>query len=93
MTDTERYVNACHAIQSGVAFEQSRGSQDGTPKHLRVGVNTSKCDMAALVRILIGKGLFTEAEYVKELADEAEREVKRYEDRIFETYGTKVTLK
>ena len=84
----QRYLAACHAIQTGVAFEQSRGSDDGTPKHLRTGVNIAMCDHAALVRLLIAKGLFNEEEYTAALADEAEEEVKRYEDRL----GGKVTL-
>lgn len=75
----QRYLAACHAIQTGVAFEHSRGSEDGTPKHLRTGVNIAMCDHAALVKLLIAKGLFT---------DEAEEEVKRYEERL----GGKVTL-
>jgi hypothetical protein len=46
MTDEKkmaaRYLDACHAVQSGVAFDQARGSDDGSPKHLRTGVNLCK---------------------------------------------------
>lgn len=87
-----RYRGLCHAVQTGVQFEQTRGSQDGSPKHLRTGVNMSKCDHAALVRLLVAKGVFTDLEYITELVLEAEREVKRYEDRILEQYDVKVTL-
>ena len=78
-----RYHAAGHAIQSGVAYEMTQGdAAAGTsPKSLRTGVNLSKCDQAALVRLLMAKGVFTLDEYEQELADEAEREVQRYEDR------------
>lgn len=81
MDDNERYINACHAMQSGVAFTMQT-SKECEPKHLRVGVNSALCSHAALVRILIAKGFFTEAEYVKEQADEMEREVARYANSI-----------
>lgn len=84
----QRYLAACHAIQSGVAFEHSQGSTDGTPKHLRTGINIAMCDHAALVKLLVAKGLFTDEEYTAAIADEAEEEVKRYETRI----GDKVKL-
>jgi hypothetical protein len=40
---------------------------------------------AAIARLLIGKGIITLAEYEAAVADEMEREVKRYEDRIDST--------
>jgi hypothetical protein len=40
------------------------------------------CDHAALVRLLIAKGVFALEEYSKEIADEMERERERYELRI-----------
>lgn len=92
MGDQERYLAACHAVQSGVAAEHSRGSTSGTPKHLRTGLDIRACDHAALVRLLVAKGVFTAEEYGKEIADEAEREVKRYESRLTEMTGVKITL-
>lgn len=82
MTDTERYLSAVHAMQTGVALDQSRGSNDGTPKHLRVGINSALCDHAALVRLLIERGLFTQDQYTKAIADEMEQEKQRYEERL-----------
>lgn len=75
------YTELCHAMQSGVAFEQSRGSQDGTPKHLRVGINVAMCDHAALVKLLVEKGIITDEEYAKAIRDEMRAEVDRYEER------------
>ena len=40
------------------------------------------CNQAALVRLLISKGLFTMEEYSAEVLAEMEREVERYEKRI-----------
>jgi sirohydrochlorin ferrochelatase len=83
MDDKERYMEAAHAMQSVVAAVMGMGDlEETTPKHLRVGVNSALCSHAALVRLLTAKGLFTEEEYVKEVADEMEREKERYEKRI-----------
>jgi hypothetical protein len=76
-----RYQAACHAMQSGVALEHSQGARDGEPKHLRVGVNSALVTDAAVTRLLIEKGVFTEQELAIALADEMEREVERYEHR------------
>jgi hypothetical protein len=85
--DRERYFRAAHAMQSGVAADQAMGSDDGSPKHLRTGVNSALTNQAGLVNLLIAKGVFTEEEYVKAIADEMEAEVKRYEDRLSEGRG------
>jgi len=82
MDDWQRYLDAAHGMQSGVATMMARGDSQTDPKHLRVGINAAMCDHAALVRLLIAKGLFTQAEYTKELADEMERERDRYEREI-----------
>lgn len=93
MDDAHRYVDALHAVQSGIQAEMEFDSGETTPKHLRVGVNAAHCDHAALVRLLMNKGLFTEDEYRKELADEMEREKRRYEDRLSRHYnGKQITL-
>ncbi len=79
--DRHRHRRAQHAMQSGVAYEEAQGSPAVAPKHLRVGVNTALSDAAGLVHHLIDKGIITEAEYTKAVADEMEREVERYEAR------------
>jgi hypothetical protein len=85
----ERWHKAAHAMQTGVAYEMAAGKNDATtPKHLRVGINAAMVDHAGLVRLLIAKGVFTEAEYTATIADEMEAEVERYQNRI----GSKVTL-
>ena len=86
-SDSNRYLAAMHAMQTGVAYELARDPSSGTPKHLRVGVNTAMCDHAALVRILVAKGIVTDAEYATAIADEMEREKQRYEEKINEMYS------
>lgn len=87
-----RYGAALHAMQSGVKFEQENGSTDGTPKHLRVGINSALVDNAALTKLLIDKGIITALEYVKALAEGMEAEKARYEALLSMRTGKKVTL-
>jgi hypothetical protein len=92
----KEYRALVHAMQSGVAMKMNKdgGPESGetSPKHLRVGVNSAMCDHTALIRLLIKKGLFTEAEYFEEIMDEMEREVERYEKTLSEEYGISVRL-
>ena len=92
----KEYRALVHAMQSGVAMKMNRdgGPESGetSPKSLRVGVNSSMCDHTALVRLLIKKGLFTEAEYFDEILAEMEREVQRYEKELSEKYGANIKL-
>lgn len=83
----DRYLAALHAMQTGVAIEQARGSRDGEPKHLRVGINSAKVEIGALAALLIEKGLFTRDEYTAAVADAMETEVAAYEQRIQEQVG------
>lgn len=90
MTDNlvARYERSIHSMQTGVKMELNRDlAEHGANleyfiKHLRVGNNARACDHAALVRILIAKGLFTEEEYCAALADEMDREVERYRQKL-----------
>lgn len=89
--DFARHMRLQHAMQSGVASDlASSGPED--PKHLRVGVNTALTDAGSLVRLLIAKGVITEAEVAKALADGMAEEVARYEAMLSKRLGTKVTL-
>lgn len=75
------YHDLLHAMQSGVAYEHSKGSTDGSPKHLRTGINSAHITLAAIAGLLIAKGIITDEEYVNACRDEAENEVRRYELR------------
>lgn len=87
------YEQALHGIQTGVAFEIERGSSASNPKHLRVGVNSAMVSDAALVRLLVAKGIFTMDEYLESVRLEANRELERYEAHILEHYGVQVSLR
>ena len=77
--ENRTYDEALHAMQSGVAAKMARDGSDTSPKQLRVGVNSAMCENAALVRLLIAKGVFTLEEFSAELTQEMEREVERYQ--------------
>lgn len=84
------YLQLGHAMQSGVALEQGRGSNDGTPKHLRVGVNAAMSDQRGLAMLLIAKGIFTEREYTAAMVEAMALEVEEYEARL--SADTKSTI-
>jgi hypothetical protein len=78
-----RWKQAAHAVQTGIALGMTQGRDPGTePKHLRMGVNASMCDHAALARLLMAKGVFTEEEYHEAIAAEMEAEKARYEREL-----------
>ena len=81
-----------HAMQSGVAMEHEMGSTDGTPKHLRVGVNMALNGEAALGKLLIDKGIITKEEYMEAHIAMMEQEVQIYEARLSRATGAKVNL-
>lgn len=96
MTKTDglqkRYLAAAHAVQSGVAMELNEDPKSGTPKHLRTGVNLTKVEHGALVRLLIKKGLITDEEYMAELVAGVEDEQRQYEERLSARYGRTIKL-
>lgn len=88
-----RYHALCHGVQSGIAFLMERPyPKFTTPKHMRVGIDTTKADVGALCNLLIAKGVFTEQELWEALVNGMEREKAEYEDRCERELGRKVTL-
>lgn len=87
MSDLERYEKAIHRMQTGVAFRMGYDPAETQPKHLRVGVNSAMVDTAAMAKLLIDKGIITEAEYYKAIADAMEAEADRYEQRLRAQHG------
>lgn len=88
----ERQLAAMHAMQSGVAVDLQHNPSSGTPKHLRVGVNSSLVGLAALGALLMKKGLITEEEYHTALAEGMEEEQRRYEELLSKRFGRPVSL-
>jgi len=74
----QEYVELGHAVQSGIAACIGIGWDGTTPKHLRVGIDTSKSDQAALAKLLIEKGVITEVEYYEALVEGLKEEVEGY---------------
>lgn len=86
-----RYTGAGHRIQTAIAVLIGRDA-DYTPvqpKHMRVGIDLSKSDMAGLARLLIEKGVFTEAEYVDAITRAAEDEAAAYEKEVQAVLGNR----
>lgn len=92
MSDTDRYLAALHAMQSGVAMEMNIRSTPTEPKHLRTGLNVAMCDHGALAKLLMDKGVITEGEYLRSIADAMEAEQGRYEQTLSELLGKPVSL-
>jgi hypothetical protein len=82
-----KYEALLHAMQTGVAHEHANGSADGSPKHLRVGVNAAMSDHAALARLLIAKGVITADEYGAAIIEGMQMEVDRYEKNLSDRSG------
>lgn len=82
MTDAERYAAACHAMQTGVKHDLNLNPQAGSPAEARVGINIALRDHGSLIGLLVDKGLITQEEYEKAMADGMEEEVKMYEQRL-----------
>ena len=87
------YEAAMHGMQTGVKLELENDPSSASPKHLRVGVNSALINDAALVRLLVKKGLITSEEYAEEVRLEANRELDRYEHRLFNLYGRAIRLR
>lgn len=81
----DRYLAAAHAMQSGVAYDPDKSSQE--PKHLRVGINSGKVEHEGLVTLLASKGIITEVEYYEAMAEAMEREWLRYTVYLREKLG------
>lgn len=92
MTHSVRYRELVHAVQSGVAFDQAKDSEDGSPKHLRTGINIVFVEHAALVKLLIAKGVITAEEYDAAVIRGLEEEVARYEAILTQKLGAPVKL-
>lgn len=90
--DKQRYRDALHAMQTGVAAMMQIDSHDLSEKHLRTGINSALCDNSALAMLLVKKGVITKDELDQALADGMETEVERYKQRIKEHIGKDVYL-
>lgn len=83
------YQIAAHRVQTAIAalLGHDPDFQGAQPKHLRVGIDLSKSDMGGLARLLIEKGVFTEAEYIAAITASAEQEADEYEKMVQAVIG------
>jgi hypothetical protein len=94
-TDQEniaRYDAALHAIQNGAKLQLEIDPTPGTPKHLRVGIDSAMCEHSALALLLEKKGVFTRNEYFEAIAVAMETEKERYEKALSQHFGYKIIL-
>jgi hypothetical protein len=90
MNDRDRHNRAAHCMQAGVKLDMARrGITDPEHMQARVGINMALRAVADLANLLIAKGLITEAEHAKALADGMETEVRMYEAMLTKAYGGK----
>lgn len=95
MTDEEEkaiaraYDAAGHRVQTAIAMLMNFDPdyQATQPKHLRVGVDMEKADMAGVVTLLIEKGIFTKDEYLKAILKSAIDEANSYETQLQAVLG------
>ena len=78
MTEYERHA---HRVQTAIAARMALDPRNQATqiKHLRAGIDLSKSDMCGLARLLIAKGVFTEAEYIEALTQAAADEANMHE--------------
>jgi len=88
VNNRERYMRAAHCVQAGSKIVAHR---NGEHPESRTGINLAMRDHASIVELLVAKGVITEDEYHKALADGAEAEVRRLEHELGSS-GTKITL-
>lgn len=83
-----RYNALCKSMQTGVKVQKDQSGQ--TPIQLRVGLNVEMSSHAALVDLLIEKGIFTREEYMEKCIVWMEREVDSYKKVIAKEQGLDV---
>src|ERR1700677_3493094 len=99
---SERYMKLAHAVQTGVAMTLAIDHPEVADinsnqnlrehKHLRTGIDTSKSDHGALVKLLIEKGIFTQDEYLDALLIMIQQEKEAYERKLSVHFGKQINL-
>lgn len=88
----QRYIELCHAMQTGVATKLAHSNHETSPKHLRVGVNMAMVSHSALAWALIEAGVITKESYWAKVLELMEQEVVSYEAWLSEHLGAPVHL-
>ena len=88
-----RINDEAHALQTGIkVMLESTDRNSGSPKHLRVGINLTMCDHAALVECLIDAGVVRRLDYLRAVARKREQERLWYEKKLNKYFGREITL-
>ena len=89
------YEDALHGIQAGIKMRAALDPKDQstTPTTLRSDITTATTDLAALVTLLVRKGLITPEEYRGATRIEMNDELDHYEDLVSEVLKNKITLR
>ncbi len=95
-TDSQRLLSATMKMQSGVAHIQAHNAQHSPgfdyKKDFRVGLNTVLSGQGGLVKLLIEKGVITQEEVAKALANAMEYEVTMMETELSSMHGANIKL-
>lgn len=84
-----RYAHAMHGVQTGIATLMELGhDRSTTPKHLRVGVDSSLSTHLAVANLLIRKNVITPREYLEAVTEAAEIERNSYQSKVNHTLGS-----
>lgn len=78
------YARHAHRVQTAIAtmMELDPTWALVQTKHLRTGIDCTKSDAGGLATLLIGKGAFTQEEYVDAITAAMEREADAYEKML-----------
>jgi hypothetical protein len=85
-TNIFEYEAQLHRVQTAIAF--GADSHMLTPKQMRVGIDSAHVSHAALVELLVDKGIIERADFFAALRKAAEREGDRWEKSLQEHLGT-----
>ena len=95
----KRYQQLLHSVQSGIAAQMGYADLHNTqhtgtePKHLRVGIDSTKCEFAALVELLIELGVIPDMETLTQKFNKyLQRDVEDHEKSLSEKHGTTIRL-
>lgn len=81
-----------HAIQTGAMYEAEQNPIVMEYKHNRVAIDAQQAEYAALIMLLVNKGVITWEEYYEVSIAALTAEVVRYEQRLTRMFGAKIKL-
>lgn len=89
-----RYEAACHAVRTGIMLLMgSPKYKAAEPKDLRLGIDSAQVSQAAIVELLVRKGIITYDEWYSTLADAMEKEKAEYTQEVGKKVGPGIVLK